>query len=132
MTSLNTSDYATQEIRVHIESAYVPKQSVPESGRYFFRYDVRITNEGTQPAKLLSRHWIITDGEGHVEEVKGPGVIGEQPYLTPGESFTYNSFCPLSTSSGAMRGTFRMVRDDGEQFDVEIGEFRLIADYILN
>ena len=132
MRLLTVSDTMTDFIRVHIESIYMPERSSPADDRFFFAYNVRISNEGPQSAQLLSRHWIITDALGRREEVKGPGVIGEQPYLRPGESFEYNSFCPLPTSSGTMRGVFNMIRDDGARFEAVIGEFKLIVDYILN
>ena len=132
MRLLTVSDTETDFIRVQIESIYMPERSSPADDRFFFAYNVRISNEGPRAAQLLSRHWIIMDALGRREEVKGRGVVGAQPYLGPGESFEYSSFCPLPTSSGTMRGVFNMVRDDGTRFDVEIGEFKLIVDFILN
>ena len=132
MSALNASDRVTESIRVQIESAYVPERSAPEEERYFFSYHVRIANEGTEPARLITRHWIIKAAFGRTEHVEGPGVVGEQPRLKPGDSFEYTSFCPLPTHSGSMRGTYRMARDDGSAFDVEIGEFKLFVSYILN
>jgi ApaG protein len=93
---------------------------------------VRITNQGSETVQLISRHWIITDALDHVEEVQGPGVIGEQPVLAPGESFKYSSWCPLKTPMGMMHGTYQMVRPDGRQFDIEIAPFALKARYSVN
>lgn len=115
----------TRGVRVEVESEYVPDQSDPQTQFYFFAYHITITNEGTQPVQLLNRHWIITDGDGRIEEVKGPGVIGEQPTLEPGDSFNYSSFCPLPTPMGSMRGTYDMRLPDGEHFDAKIPEFKL-------
>lgn len=120
------SDAVTQGIRVHVVARYVPAQSNPKRSEYFFAYSVTITNEGDRPAKLVTRHWIITDGFGRTEEVKGPGVVGHQPHLKPGQSFEYTSACPLRTPSGTMRGTYQMVRDNGETFDAEIAPFTLV------
>jgi len=97
-----------------------------------FQYTVRITNEGAETVQLVSRHWVITDGHDHVEEVRGPGVVGEQPVLEPGESFKYSSWCPLKTPTGMMRGTYQMIRTNGEQFDIEIAPFGLKARYMVN
>jgi len=94
---------------------------------WVFQYTVRITNQGTDTVQLLSRYWIITDALEHVQEVKGPGVVGQQPVLAPGESFKYSSWCPLKTPTGTMRGTYQMVRTDGTQFDIEIAPFALKA-----
>lgn len=132
MERLNMSDTETDFIRVQIESSYVPDASSPTENRYIFKYDVRISNLGTTPARLISRHWIINDALGKTEEVKGIGVIGEQPRLAPGESHSYSSFCPLPTNSGSMRGTYQMLRDDGTELEVEIGEFKLFVGYVLN
>jgi ApaG protein len=97
-----------------------------------FAYTVRITNQGTDTVQLLSRHWIITDALERVEEVKGPGVVGEQPVLGPGESFKYSSWCPLRTPTGMMQGTYQMVRANGEQFEIEIAPFGLRARYTVH
>jgi ApaG protein len=97
-----------------------------------FEYTVRITNMGAETVQLLSRHWIITDGLDRTEEVRGPGVVGEQPVLEPGESFKYSSWCPLKTSTGMMHGTYQMVRTDGSHFDIEIAPFGLKARYVVN
>jgi ApaG protein len=97
-----------------------------------YAYTIRITNTGTQAAQLLTRHWIISDANGGIEEVRGPGVVGATPHLEPGQAFEYSSFCPLPTPSGVMRGTFQMVRPSGEQFDAEVAEFRLDEDLEYN
>jgi ApaG protein len=122
----------TQGIRVSVKSQYVADQSSPRQRRYVFAYTVTILNEGTQPAQLRSRHWVITDGDGRVEEVRGPGVVGQQPYLRPGEHFEYTSGCVLQTPRGQMRGTYQMVRGDGSTFDADIAQFDLMLPYSLN
>lgn len=106
---------------------YVSSQSDPDAGQYFFAYTVVLTNEGDEPAKLVSRHWVIADGRGAIGEVRGPGVIGQTPRLAPGESFEYTSACPLPTPRGTMHGTYQMVRDDGRPFQVEIAPSLLAA-----
>jgi ApaG protein len=126
------SNAITNGIRVTVSSAYVPAQSAPKARRYVFAYTVRITNEGTETAQLRTRHWIITDGNGKVEQVRGPGVVGEQPTLRPGEHFEYTSGCVLETPRGSMEGTYQMVRSDGQQFDATIAPFALVLPYSLN
>jgi ApaG protein len=126
------SEAVTQGIRVVVSSAYVPEQSTPRERRYVFAYTIRISNEGTAPAQLLSRHWIITHGTGHVEEVKGPGVVGAQPKLAPGQSFEYTSGCVLTTPHGTMHGTYEMKREDGSTFQATIAPFSLSMPYTLN
>src|SRR5262245_35808410 len=116
----STSEAITNNVRVEVESQYAPEHSQPLENTWFFYYTIRITNEGDATVQLLSRHWIITDATGHTEEVRGPGVVGEQPVLAPGESFQYTSGCPLPTSTGVMHGTYQMVDDNGGHFDVEI------------
>ena len=111
---------------------YIADQSDEAAGRYVFAYTITIRNGGNVAAQLISRHWVITDAGGHTEEVKGPGVVGEQPVLSPGESFQYTSGCPLKTSSGLMRGTYQMVTEDGEHFDVEIAPFSLHEPYTIH
>ena len=123
--SADRSEALTQGIRVEVQSAFVPERSDPDDGQWFFAYRVRITNEGHAPAQLVSRHWVIIDGHGRIEEVRGPGVVGEQPLLHPGEAFEYTSACPLRTPSGSMHGTYQMVTIDGERFDAEIAPFAL-------
>ena len=119
------SDTETQGIRVRVASEYIAEQSDPERGRWIYAYHVVITNAGDRSARLLSRYWIIRDANNEKHEVRGPGVVGEQPHLAPGESFEYRSGCPLGTEWGTMEGTFRMRREDGEEFDAEVGRFFL-------
>ncbi len=126
------SSTTTRGIRVEVESTFVPERSDPAEKRWFFAYKVRITNEGSETAQLISRHWIITDGDGDAEEVRGPGVVGKQPVLAPGESFEYTSACPLGTNFGTMHGTYQMVTEGGECFDVEIAPFALAEPYAIN
>jgi ApaG protein len=122
----------TDGIRVTVKSAYRPDRSAPAQGRYLFAYTVRIANQGDRPAKLVSRHWVITDASGENEEVVGDGVVGHQPHLGPGESFEYTSFCVLRTPLGSMRGSYQMVRDDGSRFDAQIAPFSLAVPQALN
>jgi ApaG protein len=127
-----TSSAVTEGIRVSVRSQYVADQSLPLMQRYVFAYTVRIANEGTEPAQLRTRHWIITDGTSKVEEVKGPGVVGQTPYLRPGEHFEYTSGCVLQTPRGEMRGTYQMHRPDGRMFDALIAPFLLALPHSLN
>jgi len=115
---------------VEVLSRYSPENSRSLEGAWVFEYTVRITNLGSETVQLLSRRWIITDALEHTEEVKGPGVVGQQPVLAPGESFKYSSWCPLKTPTGAMRGSYRMAGADG-QFDIEIAPFALKAPYTV-
>jgi ApaG protein len=126
------SNAITNGIRVTVSSNYIPAQSAPKARRYVFAYTVRIANEGTESAQLKSRHWIITDGNGKVEEVRGPGVVGEQPMIRPGEHFEYTSGCVLETPRGSMEGTYQMARADGSEFDANIAPFALSLPYTLN
>jgi ApaG protein len=126
------SDAVTHEIRVEVMARHAQENSRPREGEWVFQYTVRITNQSQATVQLLSRHWIITDGTGQVEEVRGPGVVGEQPVLAPGESFKYSSWCPLRTPTGTMQGTYRMTRDTGEQFDIDIAPFGLRAKYTIH
>ena len=119
------SEVVTGGIRVHVDVAYDPSRSAPPAGRWFFLYTVTISNESDATVQLISRHWIITDGYGEVDEVKGPGVVGEQPVLEPGQAFQYTSGCPLPTEFGTMHGTYQMVTPDGDSFDAEIAPFSL-------
>jgi ApaG protein len=130
--SPTASSALTEGIRVTVNAVYVPEQSAPRSRRYVFAYTVNISNEGTQPAQLRTRHWIITDGNGKVEEVKGPGVVGQQPSLGPGEHFEYTSGCVLQTPRGQMHGTYQMFRSDGSMFDAAIAPFTLALPHSLN
>jgi ApaG protein len=132
MVPMFTSEAVTRGIRVHVESEYAPERSDPARNEWFFLYTVRITNEGGEAVQLLTRHWIITDGTGHVEEVRGPGVVGKQPVLKPGESFEYTSGCPLSTPFGVMEGTYQMVSQAGERFDARIAPFTLSEPYTVH
>lgn len=126
------SDTLTRGVRIVVQPRYVPDQSDPQNLSYLFAYHVTIRNEGTETVKLVSRHWIITNGEGKVDEVKGPGVVGQQPSLKPGEQFQYTSGCPLNTPVGTMHGSFQMVADSGEAFDAQIDPFRLAVPRVLN
>jgi len=119
-------------IEIDVKTAYVEEQSQPEEDRYVFAYTITIRNSGSQPAKLLSRHWIITDGDGKEQEVRGTGVVGEQPHLAPGEEFQYTSGTVLETPVGSMHGSYRMVGDDGNEFDTEIPPFTLTTPRTLH
>ncbi len=112
-------------IQVSVETAYLPAQSMPEQNRYVFAYTVTITNAGSMPAKLLTRRWVITDANSQTREVRGEGVVGEQPHLAPGTSFEYTSGTVLETPVGTMSGSYQMVADDGTRFDAEIPSFTL-------
>ena len=127
-----TSEAVTRGIRVNVTSQYSPERSQPSKNQWFFLYTIEISNEGTETVQLVTRHWIITDATGHVEEVKGPGVVGQQPMLAPGEAFEYTSGCPLTSPFGMMQGTYQMVNQDGEQFDVEIAQFQLSEPYTVH
>ena len=123
---------APDPIQITVETAYIPEQSEPARKRYAFAYTITISNRGLVPARLLSRHWVITDATGKVQEVRGDGVVGEQPYLEPGESFRYTSGAVLETPLGTMQGSYRMVRDDGSNFDAPIAPFRLAMPHVLH
>ena len=120
-----TSDAVTNGIRVEVESRHHPDRSAPFQQHWFFSYTIRVTNLGERTVKLVSRHWIISDETGGVEQVKGEGVVGEQPVLEPGEAFQYTSFATIKTPNGSMRGTYQMRASNGEQFDAEIAPFAL-------
>ena len=126
------SDAVTNDIRVEVLSQHSPENSRPLQGEWVFQYTVRITNQGSETVQLLSRHWIITDALENTKEVKGPGVVGEQPVLAPGESFKYSSWCPLNTPTGMMRGTYQMVSASKEHFDIQIAPFSLKAPYTIH
>ena len=113
------------QIAVKVTTRYVDAQSIPDANRYVFTYTVTITNVGAAPAKLVSRHWVITDANEKVQEVRGAGVVGEQPYLAPGTSFEYTSGTMLETPVGSMKGSYQMIDDDGVEFDAEIAPFVL-------
>ncbi len=122
----------TNGIMVTVKSEYIPERSSLSSRQFAFAYTVRIENQGAETAQLRSRHWIITDGNGSVQEVRGEGVVGAQPVLRPGENFEYTSWCVLATPSGTMRGTYQMVTDRGQKFDADIAPFRLALPSSLN
>jgi ApaG protein len=126
------SEAITRGIHVEAEATYDQERSDPSQGHHFFSYRIRIQNLGSETAQLLSRHWIITDGDGHIEQVRGPGVVGEQPVLPPGGSFEYVSFCPLPTDVGTMQGSYQMRTESGELFDAEIAAFTLSAPHLIN
>jgi ApaG protein len=120
------------QISVSVNTAYLTEQSDPSADRYVFSYTITIANSGTVAAQLISRHWIITDAENVVQEVKGLGVVGEQPLLRPGESFEYTSGTAMATPVGTMRGTYQMVAEDGNKFDAEIPQFTLSMPRVLH
>jgi len=120
------------DISVTSRTAFIPDRSDLESGRYVFAYTITITNTGTVPAQLVSRHWVITDSNNQVQEVRGAGVIGEQPLLRPNESFQYTSGTAIATPVGTMRGSYQMVAQDGVQFDAPIPEFTLSMPRVLH
>jgi len=122
----------THKIRVDVTTSYVDEQSKPDESRYVFSYTITIHNEGTVPAKLLTRHWVITDANGKVHEVRGEGVVGEQPHLQPGQGFRYSSASVIETPVGAMQGSYQMMADDGARFDAQIAPFRLAKPGLLH
>lgn len=122
----------TRGIRVEVRSEFLPERSSAREGSYLFQYHVRISNVGSETAQLISREWIITNADGEVERVKGPGVVGEQPVLPPGGSFEYTSYCPLKTPVGSMQGAYQMVTASGERFDAMIAPFTLAVPNALN
>jgi ApaG protein len=126
------SEAITHDVAVRVRSRYVPEQSDPDHGTWLFAYTVVISNMGDRVVQLVSRHWVITDANGQVEEVRGPGVVGAQPVLRPGESFEYTSACPLPTSFGTMHGSYQMIDQDGEPFEVDIAAFSLSMPYAVN
>jgi ApaG protein len=126
------SEAVTEDIRVEVLSQFSPENSRPAEGEWVFQYTVRITNLGQETVQLVSRHWIITDGFERTEEVRGPGVVGAQPVLAPGESFKYSSWCPLKTPTGVMRGEYQMTAANGRRFDIEIAPFALKARYTVH
>lgn len=117
----------TRDVTVRVAVSYLPEQSEPERGRWFWAYHIRLENEGAEAVQLLTRHWIITDGRGARHSVEGEGVVGEQPVIAPGTSYDYVSGCPLATPNGAMQGSYRMVGENGTTFDVAIPRFALLA-----
>jgi ApaG protein len=123
--AVSKSEATTRNVKVAVEARYSPDHSDPARREWFFLYSVQITNTGNETVRLVSRHWIITDASGNVEEVRGPGVVGHRPVLAPGQSFEYTSGCPLRVPFGSMRGTYQMVTEGGEHFDAEIAPFAL-------
>jgi ApaG protein len=115
----------TRDIQVNVKPRFLPERSSPDNGYFFWAYTIEITNRGTQTVQLKTRHWKITDAHGRLQEVRGPGVVGEQPVLKPGESYEYTSGVPLTTPSGFMLGTYGMETTDGENFDIEVPAFSL-------
>jgi ApaG protein len=122
-------EHETRAIRVAVKPAYLDDQSDPDDDRYVWSYTVTIENRGTEPVQLLSRYWNIIDGVGRIQEVSGPGVVGAQPTIAPGESFQYTSGCPLETASGTMSGRYQMRSASGESFEAEIPAFLLESPY---
>lgn len=117
---------------ISVKISYIAEESKPESDYHLFGYKITIQNKGQDSAQLMSRHWIITDSTGQVEEVRGAGVVGLQPKINPGQNFEYESVCPLNTVSGTMKGFYQMISSNGEPFDIEIPEFYLIAPTALH
>jgi ApaG protein len=122
----------TDGVRVAVQSHYLPEQSSPATGRFVFAYTIRISNESERPLRLVSRHWVILHGSGKREEVRGPGVVGEQPLIEPGAGYQYTSGCILTTPHGTMEGSYEMVRPDGSNFRAKIPAFSLAAPHVLN
>lgn len=122
----------SHSINVDVDTLYIESESSPVNSQYVFAYTITITNDGTEAAKLMTRHWVITDANGHIEEVRGDGVVGEQPYLKPGEGFQYTSGAVLKTPVGTMSGSYRMVADNGSNFDADIPEFILSSPRTLH
>ena len=127
-----TIDNQMYNIQVDVQTQYIPEQSDPEQDRYVFSYTITIRNEGTVPAKLLTRHWIITNADGKTQEVRGEGVVGEQPHLKPGDGFRYTSGTVLETPVGSMQGSYQMVADDGVKFEAEIAPFSLSMPHTIH
>lgn len=117
----------TGSLVVRVAVSFLPEQSAPAAGRWFWSYHVRIENDGDRPVQLLSRHWIIHDGAGNLHEVRGEGVVGEMPLIMPGASYDYVSGCPLATDGGAMEGSYKMIDDDGHSFEIAIPHFPLVT-----
>jgi ApaG protein len=127
MKALFPYDHSERGVTVRVSVSYLPEQSEPAHGRWFWAYHIRIENEGDQAVQLLTRHWMITDGRGDRHDVRGEGVVGDQPLIEPGESYDYVSGCPLQTPNGAMEGSYGMIGEDGIAFDAPIPRFPLLA-----
>ena len=125
MKTMFSSEACTRGIRVRVQSRFLPEHSRPDRQQWIFGYTVEITNESDTPVQLISRHWIITDGNDVEQEVQGEGVVGEQPVIKPGESYQYSSFCPLGTAFGTMHGTYQMRPTNGKTYNAEIARFAL-------
>jgi len=126
------SEKQKHDIRIQVETAYIQDQSIPEENRYVFAYTITIKNEGGISARLMNRHWIITDANNKVQEVRGEGVVGEQPNLTPGDIFQYTSAAMIETPVGCMQGSYQMITENGVEFDAEIPAFNLSTPHILH
>jgi ApaG protein len=126
------SEKQRYKIQIQVETAYIQEQSIPEEDRYVFAYTITITNEGAIAARLLNRHWIITDSNNKVQEVRGEGVVGEQPNLTPGDTFQYTSAAMIETPVGCMQGSYQMIAENGVEFDAEIPAFNLSTPHTLH
>lgn len=127
MLALFPFHQTTRDITIRVSVSFLPEQSEPDRGRWFWAYHIRIENGGEEPVQLLTRHWTITDGRGGQHRVEGEGVVGEQPVIQPGGSYDYVSGCPLSTPTGAMQGSYHMLLASGQTFDAHIPRFSLIA-----
>jgi ApaG protein len=132
MISATQGETTVYKIRVDVETSYVNEQSDPRERRFVFSYTITIRNEGQVPARLLTRHWVITDANGKVQEVRGDGVVGEQPYLKPGQGFRYSSGAIIETPVGSMQGSYQMEADDGQRFDAPIAPFTLAMPGVLH
>ena len=126
------SDITTRGVRVEVRSTYLPERSSPREAHYFFTYRIRISNVGEETVQLVSRHWIITDADNQVQEVRGMGVVGEQPVLKPGDTFEYSSGSSIPTAVGTMRGSYQLVAEDGTRFEASIPEFTLSVPRVLH
>jgi len=127
MATPEMSDVTTEGVRVGATAYFLPEESDPTDRKYLFGYTIVIKNDSSKPVQLVSRHWLIIDGNGNHDDVRGPGVVGQTPRLAPGQAFKYQSFCPLKTPWGTMEGEYEMRRDDGTTFEAKIGRFFLTA-----
>lgn len=125
MNSLGISELITRNMKISVSTEYIESRSDPKSGYYFFSYTVTLTNQGPETIQLLARHWLVTDSTNRTEQIRGLGVVGEQPIIKPGESYTYTSFCPLPTPFGTMEGSYQVINQEGEEFDLIIPIFTL-------
>ncbi len=132
MTAQHGSESVTRRVRVRVQPAYLPDHSSPSDNKFVFGYRIRISNEGDVRIRLLSRHWVIVDGDGARREVRGEGVVGQQPELAPGAFFEYSSYCPLEHAWGTMEGSYQMIDHLGERFEVRIERFYLVSEFAAN